>query len=261
MTNLQALQKNFQAYLLNREEDIVADVCGPDSETISERLDIYGNGYRYRLVEVLGFDYAILQKYIGDEKFAEMGFAYIDAYPSKFYSVAEFGKYLPKFLAECKPYSDMPYLSDLANFMWKLSWTADAEDGPILKYEDLASIPQENWPAMIISLHPSVKCVKCEWNVLPIWQAVTEEREAPAPEKTSEPNYIAVWRKGIQPYYVAVTPAGAWMLQALQEGKTFEEVCEGLLEWYSEEQVAQEAVNFLLQWLSYEMLSTIVISD
>lgn len=258
MITLRQIQEDLQAHLLvTTEAEVVRHVSGVDEDFIAERLSIYTDAYRLRLLEVLGIQYKVLADYLGEDDFEELGRKYIDTYPSHNFSVEVFGQHFSQYLRDTKPYSEKPYLCELSRFIWALSLTVDAADAPVLTTQDIAAVPQDRWPDMCISLHPSVHMLELSWNVIDIWQALIAEKKAPQPKQKKEIIHCAVWRKGIQSYFVTLTQQEAWVLQALQKGLSFGEVCEGLVEWLSEDEVATYAVNLLVRWLNDEMLSEI----
>lgn len=261
MTVLQQLQESLQTHLLTDDLEIAKYITGTSQKMVSERLAIYNHGYYARLLEILNSDYGVLAKLLGESHFEELGITYITAHPSRHFSANVYGQFMEKFLATTQPYAKQPHLSELAGFIWALNCTVDAPDGPLLTTNDVAVIPQEQWADMILSLHPSVQLHRSEWNILPIWQALIQDQPAPVVTKLDQTAYCVVWRKDMQPYYCSLSTEEAWVLQALQQQQTFGEICDGLLQWYPEDQVATVAVNLLLRWLNDAMLSEVRLSE
>ncbi len=259
MLPLREVEKKLQSHLLVGDPTISAAITGASAEQVAERLAIYSNGYRWRLLEALETDYLLLQKFLGEEIFASVGYAYLEAYPSRHFSVDLVGQHLAKFLEETKPYNEQPYLSELTRFIWVLNQTIDAADAPVIVAADLAAVPQDSWPDMRLLFHPSLMILFCEWNVTAVWRALVNEQQPPAFIKLAEPAAVIVWRKAIQSFYNMLDQKEAWALQCLQQGATFDVMCEGLLQWYSEAEVAQQAVNLLLRWINDGMVSAIKI--
>jgi hypothetical protein len=257
MLKLPEVEKYLQSHLLVGDPTIASVITGASAEQVAERLAIYSNGYRWRLLEALEADYLLLQKFLGEEAFTELGYAYLEKYPSQHFSVDLVGQYLAKFLAETKPYSAQPYLSELAQFIWALNETIDAADAPLITAAELAALPQNSWPDMRLVFHPSLTLLTCEWNTVPVWQALATEQAVPAAMKLTTAASVIVWRKAIQSYYNVLDQKEVWALQALQQGQTFDAVCEGLLQWWSEDEVAQQAVNLLLRWINDGIISEI----
>ena len=204
MTALQKVQESLQAHLLTDDPEIAKYITGKNQEMVEERLAIYNSGYYARLLEVLESDYGVIAKLLGEYKFEQLGLAYITANPSRHFSANVYGQYMEKFLATSEPYAQQPHLSELASFIWALNCTVDAPDGPLLTTNDLATIPQDRWADMILSLHPSVALHSSDWNVLPVWQALIQNQQPPAITKHDKKAYCAVWRKDMQPYYCSL---------------------------------------------------------
>jgi hypothetical protein len=259
MLPLRDVEKSLQNHLLDGDTAISVSITGATPEQVAERLAIYSNGYRWRLLEALGADYLLLQNFLGEDEFTKLGYAYLEVYPSQHFSVDLVGQHLAKFLAETKPYSDKPFLSELARFLWALNKTIDAADAPVLTAADLAALPQDSWPDMSLKFHPSLISLTCEWNVVAIWQALANEQKLPDIIKLAAPATVIVWRKEIQSYYKVLDQKEVSALQTLQQGQTFEAVCEGLLQWCAEDEVAQQAVNLLLRWINDGIVSELKI--
>lgn len=257
MTQLQKMQESLQAHLLKDDMEIANYITGANEEMVLERLAIYNHSYYACLYEILKSDYKVLAKLMGDDDFEELGLAYINAHPSHHFSANVYGQFMESFLATTKPYSAHPHLKELAHFIWTLSGAVDAPDAPLLTTNEVGAIPQDQWADMVLSLHPSVQLCQSDWNILPIWQAIIQDQEIPFLTKQDKKAYCAVWRKQMQPYYCSLPEEEAWVLQALQQQQTFGEICDGLLKWYPEDQVATVAVNLLLRWLNDEMLSEV----
>lgn len=256
---LRELQTHLQTHLLTDDLAIMQHVVEPQTDSSEARLLIYNNAYHGRLLEALEKTYAVLQHYLGDDVFFEMGYAYIAVYPSHYFSIDRFTENLSQFLAATNPYKQQPYLSELAHFISALSETITAADAPVLTTDDIAKIPPEAWSTMRLQLHPSVELITYHWNVHAIWQSVLAQQEPPVPTSQTELGHYVVWRKGIESFYELLNTQEASMLQALQQGLTFAEMCEQLTQWLAPEAVAQYAVNILIRWLNNGMLSEVTL--
>lgn len=257
MSELRELQNYFQTYLLEADSQIESCIVEPANDSSLERLAIYSHAYRLRLLEVLQKEYDILYKLVGKEIFHQLGYEYIDRYPSSFSSVADFGQFLSHFLATTEPYAKTPHLSELAHFIFELSSTVDAPDASVLSMPSIAEVPQDAWPIMQIKFHPSVKISPYRWNIFEIWRALLDGKEPPMPMQQEKLGYYAVWRKNIDSLYCILTAQEASMMRGLYQEQTFAEVCEDLTQWLAPEAVAEYAVSLLLRWLNDEMLSEV----
>src|SRR4030065_594600 len=106
-----------------------------------ERLAIYANAYRLRLLEALGTDYPGLHTVLGDDEFDAMGRAYIAAHPSPYFSLRWFGDRMSESLRTTAPYEKYPVFTEMAAFQWAQSDAFDAAHSAVASINDLAAIP------------------------------------------------------------------------------------------------------------------------
>ena len=76
MLTLKILQNNLQHYLMNYDSAINKYIAQPQHDSVQNRLNIYANAYRYRLIDILKADYIAVCKILGDEKFEELAREY-----------------------------------------------------------------------------------------------------------------------------------------------------------------------------------------
>lgn len=260
MSALASLQQELQTHLLEDNDQILNRVTLPAKGTILERLEVYTNAYGWRLIDALQQEYGLLAKLLGEDAFIELAEAFIDVYPSQFYSIAEFSRPLAHFLAEYPPYSKQPYLSEIAQLIKALIVSLEAADTPFLNYEVLAKIAAQNWPSLCFKLHPSVQCLTFAWNSHAIWQALIQEK--PLPRARLETSYCVVWRKQLQSYSLGLTEAEAIVLTALQAGCCFADVCQAVYDggFMGETQSASFVANLIARWLDNHLFSEVYIS-
>jgi len=247
MTRFQDTLENLQAYVLDQDPAIETQVVGETSKLKRERLDVYREGYALRLLEILEKNFPVLRKLMGEELFEKLGRAYITAYPSHHFSIRYFGRYFSKFLSSSADVQ--PEYVDVALFEWTLETVMESPDAPQLTFETMSAIPPEAWANLQLVTHPSLQVVPFFYNAPKIWQAVQHETEMPEIKFNETPNQWLIWRFNRQAYFCPVSPEQLWMLNALQSGKSFSAVCEGLCEFLTEEEVTQFAAETLRNWI------------
>ncbi len=259
MSALANLQEKMQTHLLVGDEQVLAQLLNPPQGTIHERLAVYANAYDWRLIDALDKEYGLFTKLLGEEAFVDLAEAFIDAYPSQFYSMADFSKPFVQFLSEHPPYSQQAYLSEIAALIKALIVSLEAADAPILSYEALQVIPAQNWPSLCFKSHPSVQCFSFAWNSFAIWQALAQGKSVPNPQL--EACYCVVWRKELQSYALTLTEAEAVTLKALQAGVCFADICEAIYSkgFMNEAQSATWVANLLARWLDEHLFSEVYI--
>ena len=75
------------------------------------------------------------------------------------------------------------------------------------------------------------------------------EEEQPALVYEEKPITWLVWRFNQQAFFCPTNAQQLWMLKAIQEDKSFSEICEGLCQWLEEDKVAQFAAENLRNWI------------
>jgi hypothetical protein len=260
MSALANLQQSLQTHVMGEDEQILNQLVLPVRGTIHERLAVYSNAYDWRLIDALHQEYGLLAKLLGDEAFTELAEAFIDEYPSQFYSIAMFSEPLAQFLGEYKPYSEQPHLSELAKLIKALIVSLEAADASFLNFETLTNIAEQNWPSLCFKFHPSVQYFCFNYNSYAIWQALVQEKSVPNVQMTK--THCVVWRKGLQSYAVALTEVEALVLSLLQQGFCFADVCEAVYDkgFMVESQAANFVANLLATWLNNHLFSEVKLS-
>jgi len=257
MTELSDIQSVFQDYLFTGCKTVNKHIVGSKKISAKQRLEIYKNAYRYRLLDALIDDHSVLHTLLGDDEFYQMGCLYIDAYPSKHASIRWFGKYLEKFLFATEPYASEPALSEIAKFEWSLITAFDSQNCNPITVEAMSEIPPQDWELLRFSFTPSLQCIQLQWNVVKIWNAIKAGNKPPLLEKFDLPQTWLVWRKELETQFRSLAVEEAWAIQVLSNGETFGTVCHGLCEWMDEQHVGLYAAGLLKNWITQEIVSQI----
>jgi hypothetical protein len=249
--SLRELQEQFQAYVLEQDPALFKLIDSNLADSV-ERVDVYRKGYSLRLLESLENDYCVLRGHVGPEIFEDLGRKYINNYPSNNFSICIFGRHFSQFLAG----EGHKLWSEMADFEWALGYVLDAADAPVLTLAELGTVAGEDWPNLQFTLHPSVHFYKYSSNAPQITYALMVEQEAPESHIDENTSDWVIWRFELKPFFESISEAKFWMLGAIEQGKTFAEICEGLCQWFSEEEVAQYAASVLGSWINMGMIAT-----
>ncbi len=255
MSQLANIQAGFQAFLFDSEKasDFKTRIVNDAKVGAEQRLEIYYNAYRLRIIEALANAYPNLKALLGDDWFDRIARSYIDEYPSTYRNMRWVGDQMAVHLAKELP--EHPIAAEMAAFEWALGLAFDVEDAPVLSLQDLAGIPPESWPGLIFKLHPSVQLLALNWNVLLVWQALDNGQIPPPAERIDEP--CVVWRKGMDSHYRALDDKEYKAIQQISAGSNFGELCERLQENTDEEAATALAAQYLAGWLDAGLMSTI----
>jgi len=252
------VQEWFQSYVLERRPVIENAVVADAKADAPERLKVYAEAYRSRLLEVLGKDYPALRAMLGEAEFHRLGSAYIDAHPSSTPSVRWFGRHLARYLKQEAPRRAV--LSELAAFEWAQGEVFDAPDATVLSVEDIARIPASAWPGLRLVLHPAQRRLDLVWNVPAIAQAVAAAAKPPRP--TAGPARVVwlLWRHVLDIRWRSLEPGEADALDAAHRGATFGEICERIgarIERIESGQAALYAASLLKRWVADGLVAAV----
>lgn len=217
--DLGGLQRLFARGLSGPESGPASDLLKP-LKGRPPRLDIYRHAYRARLVAALRSNYPVLHRVLGDEDFEALALDYLAHRPHRQPSIRWFGDALAEHLADA-PDRRVPHpaLIDLVRMEWALGSSFDAADATALDAGALAGLAADDWPALRLRPHPSVRLVPMRWAVEPIWQALTADHDAATAEPEALAHDLLVWRQGLDTHWRSLPDAEARLLRAALRGE------------------------------------------
>lgn len=257
MTGLAELQAQFKAYLLERDRRLERLTVGSERLPAADRLAVYSNAYRLRLLEILAEDFPGVRGLAGNETFDALGSAYIEAHPSSHPSVRWFGRCLAAFLRDTSPWREQPHLAEMAAFEWMQGEVMDAADSDTVTAGDLGGLAVEDWPAMRIGFQAAMRRLDLRWNVPVAWQAIRNEEPPPSPAQAARPVPWLLWRRNLEVHWRSLEEDEAYTLDTARDGAAFGDVCEGLLARTHDDQVPLRAAGFLKRWVLDELVARI----
>jgi len=255
MTRLKDLQERFQAGILSGDDTILADVQDSARETRSVLFGVYRNAYVARLVEVLGNDYQELHAYLGNKTFAKLATAYVAAHPSDQRNARWFGRHLPRFAKGTEPFAGHPEIAEIAALEKALDDAFDGPDAAPLTIGDLAAIPSEDWPRLVLKPHPAVIRLSFTTNAADIWSALKDETPPPAPSRLPEPQALMVWRQDYMARFRPLSAEEAMMWDEAAQGVRFGVLCEMVATFAGEDEAELRAATYLKTWIDGGMLA------
>jgi hypothetical protein len=252
MSGLQNLQGDLSQYLLGGTDAAIvrrAVRVPPDIDPVA-RLDVYGNAYRERLRETLSRDYPVLLRLVGQEVFADLAYAYIDAIHSRSPNIRWYGAELASFIARQR--GPPAAAHDMALFEWTIGLAFDAADAEPLNVADLAAVAPEAWAALRFMLHPSLQVIALQHAVTGWWlaaQDLDETGNLPAPPPPIGEHAWAVWRGSDGVRFRLLETDEADLLGAVGDNADFGSLCGLLAVGHGEMQAAPRAAGLLRNWV------------
>jgi hypothetical protein len=249
MRRLQRLEREFQDYVYRGRGGMVRRVAAADPSRARERLAIYADAYRLRLLEVLADDYPGLKAMAGQRKFRRLAQAYIESHPSTHFNARWYGRHLADFLRTSAPWPTQPALAEMAALEWAMTLVFDAPDDAVASVDAAAAIPPRHWGHLRPALHRAVALVPLSWTVAEIRKAVDRGTPLPRARRLRAPRTWLVWRKDLTVYYRPAAVDEARALDAAGRGATFAQICDGLAAHMAPARVALRAAVLLRRWL------------
>ena len=246
---LRRLQQDLQSHLLGGDESaIAAAIVDAPPLPIAERLGIYRNAYRVRLIEALDETYPVLHAVLGDEVFYTLGEEFVAAHPSVYRSIRWYGSELAEFLGQAPPYAEQPILAELALLEWTLAEVFDSADAEPVQRAALSAVDPSAWSELQFEFHPSLRRLFLQWNTAAVWQAMSRDEAPPEPCCAELPMPWLLWRRDLQNYFRSMPADEAAALDAALDGADFVQICETLAEWLPEDEIPLRAASLVGLW-------------
>jgi hypothetical protein len=236
--------------------DQVERVVSPSTRLSGiERIEIYRDAYRSRLVECLADDYPTLKHALGDEEFERLCCEYMTAHPSASPSLNFFGRHMASFSA-AREHPLAGFMTDLAALEWAMIEVIHAAQAPALSFAALQAIPAARWGAARLLPSETVRLVTFSYPVNAYLQRVRlgEEPEIPAPSWAS----TAVFRGGATVWRMDLDSMMAGVLGALFSGATLGDALEHMthLPDFSEA-AATRVMGWFRDWVGHGLFRSV----
>jgi hypothetical protein len=251
------LQREFLASVREGGERLYPKLAATQGFTASQRMQVYFDAYRLRLVEALADSYPRVLALLGDDDFYAAGVAYAAITPSRHFSIRHFGDNFANFLASSAPYSDAPVLAEMARFEWTLRDVFDAQDDVSVGAEALALVSPERWGELRFRLHATLRRADLHWNVAALWEVLQQEHPSVAVQRTAAAVPWVFWRQELRSYFRSICEQEASALDQLRAGASFGDICEALARPLGADAAPLQAARFLKGWLDRGWLSEV----
>jgi hypothetical protein len=231
--------------------------CCPPAELESTLLDLksvrvsgHNHGFDpavlvWRQIDALRECFPKLAQLIGDEGFYATAERHLRAHPSKHPSLAELGRHFATFLA--KSAGPPPELADLAALEWA-RYEVFEEAHVRAATPDLVIGPE---PARIVlRTVPALRLLSLRHDVVPLWKDLDEGNAVRLPR--ARRTAVAVWRRELAVFHVAVAGDEAVALRQAMSGATLGEISEAFA---AREDAVQAALSTVTSWLREQWIA------
>ena len=186
------------------------------SLTASARLGIYQGMYLLRMEEALASDYPGLQHFLGERRFLEVVRGYVQAFPSRHYSLNRLGDHLPEYLASAS-LTRAGFCHDLARLELAVTEVFDAEETPPLAEARVAAIPPEAWEKARLQPVAAFRRLALRYPAVGYLDALKADRPD-WPSTRRRDTWVVVFRRGFAIYRQELSRAAFHLLDNLATG-------------------------------------------
>jgi hypothetical protein len=205
---------------------VPALVAGNARLSPADQLEIYREQFWLRHVGALEEDYVSVVYLLGHDGFHALAERYLAAHPPREFSLRELGARLPGFVAEDPTCKSDALVADCARLEWAFVEAFDAPDAAPVEAAAIASVPEDAWPLVRLSLHPSLQLVAMAH---PAHEYRAGARAGTAPSRPPpRPTCVAVYRGPETLQYIEVDAPAYRLLRRLEAGDPLGEACEAV---------------------------------
>ncbi len=223
-------------------ERIAASFIAPNSRLSSfERLEIYNRQYWFRILGALAEDFPALRSVIGTRAFDAMSVAYLNAHPSRSFTLRNLGSHLAEWLAANQQFAGRRagLAVDVARIEWAFVEAFDSGEHEPLTLEQISTLDGNSrlglqphlqlveleYPIddLVLSLHKREKRQTTEAG---IQHEEEEQRPAKLPVLRRKPTWLAAHRVDYSVYYLRLKRGEFHTLRALRAGRPLAESIE-----------------------------------
>lgn len=188
------------------------------SLSASERLDIYHGMYFLRMAEALESDYTALAHFLGEERWAEVVRGYVEAHPSRSYTLNVLGSALPDWLRTASGLRQRGFCHDLARLEWAATEAFDAAEAARLAENELAAIRPEEWPSVRLVPMPALRLLELRWNANE-WLDSAKDDQHRHPRPRRQAAWVVIFRRNYAVYRRELSRPAFRLLSDLASGQ------------------------------------------
>jgi hypothetical protein len=185
---------------------------------------LYHRQYWYRLLDSFAEDFPALRRLLGEKCFWQLAEAYLEATPSRSYTLRHLGKDLADFITQSSGLTDRMsvHATELARLEYALCLTFEASEAQPLPAAELDRAQ--------VSLQPHIQLFALRTNAPKLWQRAIDNlaiaRTRLAPPATGPVHFVAVFRHQWRPQMEALEPDAYRLLHAIQRGRRLDDALE-----------------------------------
>ncbi|WP_417317595.1 putative DNA-binding domain-containing protein [Emcibacter sp.] len=218
---LARLQLKFRGFLLEGDAAPLTRHIRNRDHHAEERLMIHHNNCLITLEEVLAANFPVLCRLVGRPFFRQLARSYIREHPPQTPVLAEYGQYLPDFIAGRRELASHAYLQDMARLEVAWNRTLHGRDEKPQEPADLEKVDLAEPDQLLFRFLPSLELVTSRFPLLRIWNANRDPvAEADEISLDEGPDHIILSRPEWRVHALSVEPWVFELVRLLREGES-----------------------------------------
>jgi hypothetical protein len=185
----------------------------------AERVAIYQGMYPMRMRDALASDYPGLEHFLGAERFGRLVSDYVQAHPSRSYTLNRLGAHLPEFVRTHADLGRREFCHDLARLELAVTQVFDAEETPALSEAQIAAVPPEAWERARLRPIAALGLLALRYPANAYLQSVRNEDHANHPRPRLKSEWVAIYRRDFAVYRLDLTRDAHGLLEDLADGQ------------------------------------------
>jgi len=159
-----------------------------------ERVGIYHGMYLLRMLEALEADYPALAHFLGHERFRDLVHGYVQAFPSRCYTLNRLGDHLPEYLGDAPDVPRRAFCQDLARLELAVTEAFDAPETPPLDEAAIAQVAPDAWDRARLVPVASLRLLALRYPASEYLETVRSD-DHDHPKARLKNNWVAVYRR------------------------------------------------------------------
>ena len=219
---------------------------------------IYNNAYHQRLIQTASELYPVVYNTLGHEVFASLWLDYIAAFPPLPGPMSRLGEQLLNFTEQHPRFGNLPALLDLIELETAFIRLYDQPDQTALTRQQLVQLPPELWPQTVWQPCPDWKLMQSRFDLESYWtqmqQYLSQDEAIPGATDFAVPTlppaetvYYLIRRAEHRMQFQRLSFPMWTFLNAIQNRKSFAELCEQLAAGFPDQDIPQLSLNLLLK--------------
>jgi hypothetical protein len=228
----------------------LGDVILPtDQLTPVERVGIYHSMYLLRMHDALEKDYEALKHFLGDHAFFHLVRDYVQAYPSRSYSLNRLGDHLPEFIGTAAGLKRSGFCHDLARLECAMAQVFDAPETRPLGAEQIAAVPAEAWEGARLKTIEAFRLMAFRYPVNAYLQTLRDDNHD-HPKARQKSEWVAIYRKDFAVWRLSLSRDAHDLLADLAGGARLGEALESALRRSRRSLTADALSGWFRDWVS-----------